>query len=82
MINWELYGRNDQPIISLPSFVPIDGESATAWYSRQPSVATHLISNRDLSSNERTLLKERGFALTTTLELPLPGPSPWSLWSR
>ena len=82
MINWELYGRNDQPIISLPSVVPLDGESPTLWYGGQRWGATHLISNRDLPPNERTLLKERGFALTTTVDLPLPGPSPWSLWSR
>jgi hypothetical protein len=82
MINWELYGRNDQPIISLPSFVPIDGENAPLWSGGQPWDATHLISNRVLSPSEQALLTKQDFVLTATVELPLPGPPTWNLWSR
>ena len=78
MINWELYGRNSEPIISLPSFVPLTGsEPAGALRS-----ATHLITNRALEAPELRVLEAEQFARVLGTELSFPGPPSWSLWSR
>jgi len=80
MINWELYGRNDRPVLSLPSFVPLDGEEARFWYGAGPWKATHLVTNRPMVGSELQLLEEHNFARVAAVELPLPGPTRWELW--
>lgn len=78
MINWELYGRNTKPVISLPSFVPL----IAAEPSENLRVATHLITNRVLEEDELRVIEAQGFARVITTELRFPGPRLWSLWSR
>jgi hypothetical protein len=80
MINWELYGRNDHPVLSLPSFVPLDGDEAKAWYGAGPWKATHLITNRPMIGSELQLLREHNFARVAAVDMHLPGPARWELW--
>jgi len=80
MIEWELYARNEQQVVVLTD-LPVDrleGDLA----KRQLNRATHLITNRSLAESELMFLADHQFVPIEAVELPLPGPNPWTLWTR
>jgi hypothetical protein len=57
LLNWELYGRNRAPVLSLGSHDRILGPSV----AQQLDKATHLLTNRLLEADEQQELQRRGF---------------------
>ncbi|MCP4873345.1 MAG: hypothetical protein GY898_32035 [Proteobacteria bacterium] len=78
MINWELYSRNDRPVVSLPKVKSLLDDVATS----QLELATHVVTNRSLGRAELRVLEAFDFAEVVAVDLPLPGPKRWSLWAR
>jgi len=79
MLNWEFYSRNEGPVLSLSSFVPITSPEARVALNS----ATHFISHRELNSAELGLLKQKGFEILreqTIDRVYSEIPPHWSLW--
>jgi hypothetical protein len=79
LLSWELYARNDAPVISrLPSMPTVNADEA----SRSLDLASHFISNRSLAPGELDVLAERGFNRILEHSLPLPDAQSLELWAR
>jgi len=70
LLNWELYGRNQNPVLSLASHDRIRGPKVAPLLDQ----ATHLLTSRSLEDDERQELERRGFeqVADTTLRLVPP----------
>jgi hypothetical protein len=70
LLNWELYGRNRNPVLSLASHDRIRGPKVAPLLDQ----ATHLLTSRSLEDDERQELERRGFeqVADTTLRLVPP----------
>ena len=74
MLNWEFYSRNEGPVLSLSSFVPITSPEARVALNS----ATHFISHRELNSVE-----QKGFGIIreqTIDRVYSEIPPHWFLW--
>ena len=78
MIHWELYSRNDRPVIGLPLVRGLLDRQGPD----QLKTATHMVTNRTLTHGEEALLRAGHFERVETARLPFPGPQTWTLWAR
>jgi len=78
-LNWELYGRNAHPVLSLPNFSRLDSPETAYDLDR----ATHLILNRPLVPKEEEVLARRGFTRQGHFRVAVPlQVRRYSLWAR
>lgn len=78
MLYWELYARNERPVLSLPKVDSLLGEAVKG----QLMMATHLVTNRQLEREELRVLRAQRYVPTESVDLPLPGPKRWTLWVK
>lgn len=79
LLSWEFYARNNDTVISrLPSIPTVNADHA----SRSLDLASHFVTNRPLTPDERGILQERGFTRISEHSLPLPSAGAISLWAR
>ncbi len=76
-VQWELYGRNPNPVLSRSSWPDVTSKAAAFDLER----STHFVANRDLDDQEQAALRSMGFERVVTVAPRVQDVGVLQLWA-